>query len=138
MDDGRRTMDDNCHRLSSIVLAGMQVVWHGNCELMPFIELRLAEPDAQEDDMTQHSSKRQLTTAVIAMAFALGFGLVLSLALAPGGASATGGSYQAPQPNVVSIPAGGSATLQVRGFCLDFGKPFPTGDAQAKGLADDK
>jgi hypothetical protein len=38
----------------------------------------------------------------------------------------------------VTIPANGEATLTVRGFCLDYGEPFPTGDTNVSGLADER
>src|SRR5919202_1189799 len=72
------------------------------------------------------------------MALALGAGLVFVLAalLAPAMASAQSGTAQA--PTMLTIPAGGSATLTVRGFCLDYGKPFPTQETQATRLTDNK
>lgn len=39
---------------------------------------------------------------------------------------------------VLTIPAGQTAVLQVRGFCLDLGKPFPTGFAAPSALASDQ
>jgi hypothetical protein len=36
------------------------------------------------------------------------------------------------------IPAGGTATLQVRAYCLDFGKPFPTQPVMVRGLGDQR
>src|SRR5207302_1411414 len=63
-------------------------------------------------------------------ALAVVAGLVLSLVLSPMVSSA--------KDNVLTIPAGGTATLSIRGFCMDFGKPFPTQDTAVKGLADDK
>src|SRR6476660_7502864 len=72
-------------------------------------------------------------------ALALVAGLIFGLALlAPGMASARSGTAQAQSPTVLTIPAGGSATLTVRGFCLDYGKPFPTQETLATKLADDK
>jgi LPXTG-motif cell wall-anchored protein len=53
-------------------------------------------------------------------------------------AGASNGVYQAQQLRSVTIPAGGSATLTVRGFCLEFGEPFPTGDTTARGAAVDR
>jgi LPXTG-motif cell wall-anchored protein len=53
-------------------------------------------------------------------------------------ASAKSNSYQAGQaPTVLTIAGGASASITVRGFCLDFGKPFPTGEMTARGLAAD-
>ncbi|MFL5733581.1 MAG: hypothetical protein ACJ78Q_10305 [Chloroflexia bacterium] len=40
--------------------------------------------------------------------------------------------------NPLTIPVGGTANLTARGFCLDFGKPFPTDNTTTNGLADDK
>src|SRR5690242_5319818 len=37
----------------------------------------------------------------------------------------------------LTIKAGQSATLQIRGFCLDPGKPFPTGISKPDSLAND-
>jgi hypothetical protein len=45
---------------------------------------------------------------------------------------------QSQAPRTITIAAGGSATITVRGFCLDYGKPFPTEQTAAKGLADAK
>src|SRR3989442_857614 len=73
------------------------------------------------------------------VALVLGAGLVFGLALlAPAMVSAQSGTAKAPSPTMLTIPAGGSATLTVRGFCLDYGKPFPTQEIQAGKLADDK
>ena len=62
--------------------------------------------------------------AVAALLLSLGFG-------AAGAAAQTGPSTS----EVLTIPAGQSAQVQVRGFCLDFGKTFPTGAITAKELA---
>jgi hypothetical protein len=73
------------------------------------------------------------------VALVLGAGLVFGLALlAPAMASAQSGTAKAPPPAMLTIPAGGSATLTVRGFCLDYGKPFPMQEVQASGPADDR
>jgi hypothetical protein len=40
-------------------------------------------------------------------------------------------------PQSVAIPAGGTVTIKVRGFCLVFGRPFPTGNMSINGLASD-
>jgi len=76
----------------------------------------------------------QLFAAVL-----LSVGLVASLTLSavPGNASTLRQQVQ-PPPSVITIPAGGTATLIARGFCLDFGKPFPTGDMTTRVLAVDK
>jgi hypothetical protein len=75
--------------------------------------------------------------AALVSAFALVGSLALGVAMLPTRAGASA-NYQAGNTNSITIPAGGSATLSVRGFCLDFGKPFPTQDTTIKGLADDK
>jgi len=66
-------------------------------------------------------------------------GLVLTLAL--GSLVARAGTLaplsQGQSLNPVTIPAGGTATLTVRGFCIDFGKPFPTDNMTTNGLAQD-
>ena len=67
----------------------------------------------------------------------LALGLMLSLFVSPILASASV-SQQTQAPRTVTIAAGATATLTVRGFCLDFGKPFPTQDMAAKNLAADK
>jgi len=61
---------------------------------------------------------------VAALLLSLGFG-------AAGAAAQTGPSTS----EVLTIPAGQTAQVQVRGFCLDFGKAFPTGAITAKELA---
>jgi hypothetical protein len=70
-------------------------------------------------------------------ALALGIALTLGLLAIPLIGSASG-VQQSEGPRTMIIPAGGMVTLQVRGFCLDFGKPFPTGEMTAKDLADNK
>lgn len=40
-------------------------------------------------------------------------------------------------PQSVTVPAGGTATIKVRGFCLAFGKPFPTSATSLNALAPD-
>ncbi len=71
---------------------------------------------------------------------ALGIALALTsnLTLPALIASASGPVYQTETPRSLSIPAGGTATLKVRGFCLQFGKPFPTQPTAINGLANDK
>jgi len=41
-------------------------------------------------------------------------------------------------PRTVTIAAGATATLTARGFCLDFGKPFPTQETTSRALAADR
>lgn len=48
------------------------------------------------------------------------------------------GVQQAQGPRSLAIPAGGSVTLNVRAFCLDFGKDFPTADINGTTVASDK
>jgi hypothetical protein len=48
------------------------------------------------------------------------------------------GAGQGQAPASITIPANGSVTIQVRGFCLDFGEPFPTVPTNASGPADAK
>jgi hypothetical protein len=69
----------------------------------------------------------------------LTLGLVLILALGPlvARASTVAPPSQGQSLNPVTVPAGGTATLTVRGFCIDFGKPFPTGNMTTNGLAQD-
>src|SRR5687768_17351384 len=63
--------------------------------------------------------------------------LVLGVLVAPA-LSRASMLQQGQGPRTVTIPPSGSVTLKVRGFCLDFGEPFPTGETAAKGLADAK
>src|SRR5215210_1018193 len=71
-------------------------------------------------------------------ALLFGLGLTFSVALSPTVMSASTAYQTQPGPSVVTIPAGGTATLTARGFCLDFGKPFPTGDTTARTLTTDR
>ena len=72
-------------------------------------------------------------TSGIALAIAIMFGLLVSPHV-----GRADNVRQTQGPRSITIPAGGTATITVRGFCLDFGKPFPTGQMEAKGLADEK
>jgi hypothetical protein len=69
-------------------------------------------------------------------ALALVASLALSLAFSTAGVRAST-AHQAGNTNSITVPAGGTATLSVRGFCMDFGKPFPTQNTSVKGLAPD-
>jgi len=63
--------------------------------------------------------------------------LILMLAFAP---LVTGAGTLAPAGqgiNPVTIPAGGTVSMVVRGFCTDFGKAFPTDNMTTNGLAAD-
>src|SRR6476660_4941936 len=65
-------------------------------------------------------------------------GLVFSMVLFPVASFASTATYQTQSsPAAVTIPGGGSVDLTVRGFCLNYGKPFPTGQMSAAGLAAD-
>jgi cell division septation protein DedD len=63
--------------------------------------------------------------------------LLVGVLVVPGLARAST-VQQSQTPRSVTIPANGTVTLKVRGFCLDFGKPFPNESMGAKGLADAK
>ncbi|HUP27889.1 MAG TPA: hypothetical protein VM409_05590 [Chloroflexia bacterium] len=65
-------------------------------------------------------------------------GLIFSFLLSPVLASANVVRQTNQTPRSITIAAGASATLTARGFCLDFGKPFPTQDMTARNLAVDK
>ncbi len=67
----------------------------------------------------------------------LAWGLILSLFVSPILASANV-TQQTQAPRTITIAAGATATLTARGFCLDFGKPFPTQDTTARNLAADR
>ena len=68
----------------------------------------------------------------------LALGLMLSLFVSPMLASANVTQQTTQAPRTITIAAGATATLTVRGFCLDFGKPFPTMDMSARNLAADR
>src|SRR5436190_2029299 len=64
--------------------------------------------------------------------------LIVSGIAAPAATQASAASaFQSNAPATFTVPAGGTATVNVRGFCMDFGKPFPTGDTSPNGLAPD-
>jgi trimeric autotransporter adhesin len=81
--------------------------------------------------MNRFTSKAAGTVLVAASALLLSLGVSSASVAAQPVAQATGGQ-------AVTVPAGGTATLQVRGFCLDFGKPFPASSAAPTGPADAK
>jgi hypothetical protein len=85
----------------------------------------------------QHQGRLRGT---IGLALSTTLGLALILATGPLNtlASTLAPSDQGQALNPVTIAAGATANLTVRGFCLDFGKPFPTDNTTTKGLADDK
>jgi hypothetical protein len=65
--------------------------------------------------------------------------LLLGVVVAPAlSRASTMQQGQGQGPRTVTIPPNGSVMLKVRGFCLDFGEPFPTGQTGASGLADAK
>jgi len=70
--------------------------------------------------------------------FMLALGLMLSLFVSPMLASANVTQQAGQTPRTITIAAGATATLTARGFCLDFGKPFPTQDMSARNLAVDR
>lgn len=78
----------------------------------------------------QHTARRSIVYTI------LGTVLLLGLLVSPAFGSADSARQQGPRS--VTIPAGGSVTLQSRAFCQDFGKDFPTAEISAKGLADSK
>jgi len=75
----------------------------------------------------------------IGLALSTTLGLALILATGPLNtlASTLSPSGQGQALNPVTVAAGATVNLTVRGFCLDFGKPFPTDNTTTKGLADD-
>lgn len=72
------------------------------------------------------------TWALPALVVALS--LALAFVLLPGSSRA---SALQQQQNTITVPAGGTATFTARGFCLDFGKPFPSQATSVNGLAAD-
>lgn len=68
-------------------------------------------------------------TSLLATVLLAAFSALPSISLASSTAQA------GPQP--MTIPAGGTASIKVRGFCLAFGKPFPTGGTSLNSLATD-
>ena len=77
-----------------------------------------------------HSFHRALGAALLLLA---GLLLTLGLAAFPTGAAPASD----PATGTITVPVGGTATLPVRGFCLDFGKPFPVaGSTAPTALAD--
>jgi hypothetical protein len=101
---------------------------------MAEIAQRICPAWEKETSMNRQSNTR---TGNRVKAMTAGMALIFGLLIAPLVGSA-GSVRQTQGPRSVTIPAGGSVLLQVRGFCLDFGKPFPTGEMSAKGLADQK
>ena len=75
---------------------------------------------------------RRSQIAVLTVAL-LSLGLLAGIFAAPA-ATQAGPAYQGQTPRTVSIAAGATLTMKVRGFCLDFGKPFPTGATTANGV----
>jgi hypothetical protein len=84
------------------------------------------------------NTKNRGKSGIVMLAAAmLGMTLVAGLFAAPAGSLASP-AYKVEPPHVVSIPANGKVTLKARGFCMEFGKPFPTGATAPNGLADAK
>ena len=81
--------------------------------------------------MNRFTSKFAGTALLAASALMLSLGFSSAGVAAQPAAQATGGQ-------TVTIPAGGTATLHVRGFCLDFGKPFPASSGVPSTTADAK
>ena len=67
-------------------------------------------------------------------AMALSLTLMAGLFAAPASSLASSAN-KVDEPHVVSIPSNGTMTLKARGFCMEFGKPFPTGTMAPNGLA---
>src|SRR5947209_4695726 len=90
------------------------------------------------DPMSNRHHQRLGGALWSAVSMTLGLALVLSIGplTTMAGTLAPPGQGQALNP--VTIAAGGTANLTVRGFCMDFGKPFPTDNTTTNGLADDK
>lgn len=83
---------------------------------------------------------RDRLRGTIGLVLSTTLGLALSLATGPLNtlASSMTPLGQGQGLNPLTIAAGGTANLTIRGFCIDFGKPFPTDNTTTKGLADDK
>jgi hypothetical protein len=75
-----------------------------------------------------HSSYRRAGWSLLGLA-----ALLLSLGFAGAASAQTGPSPS--DTSLLTIPAGQTAQLEVQGFCLDFGKTFPTGALAPKELA---
>ena len=69
------------------------------------------------------------------LALSLGVGAIVSVEPATASEAHASAHYQTPRS--ITIPGGGTATLTVRGFCLNFGLPFPTTDMAPRSLAAD-
>jgi hypothetical protein len=87
--------------------------------------------------LNRNRNRFQRATA-LALSATLGLALMLVAGPLSTLASSMAPSDQGQALNPMTIAAGATANLTVRGFCLDFGKPFPTGNTTTKGLADDK
>lgn len=75
-----------------------------------------------------HKLARSILIVLVAVLFSLGLSS-LTVVAEP--------QPQALNAQVLTIPAGKTSSLRVRGFCLDYGKPFPTGISAPNGLAPD-
>ena len=87
--------------------------------------------------MNKRDNNSKARPSIMTTATALGMALMLGLLFTPL-ATHAGSMQQTQGPRSLTIPAGGTITLQSRAFCLDFGKDFPTGDMNGKGLVDEK
>ncbi|MEO5951946.1 MAG: hypothetical protein ABIQ44_05685 [Chloroflexia bacterium] len=76
---------------------------------------------------------RRLT--ITALSSLLATVLLAAFSALPSTSLASSPAQVGPQP--MTLPAGGTASIKVRGFCLAFGKPFPTGSTSLNGLATD-
>jgi LPXTG-motif cell wall-anchored protein len=83
---------------------------------------------------TSNTQKVSLNILAVTM---LGLSLIAGLFVAPGNTQAAP-AYQAAAVKVTTVPANGTTTLTARGFCMAFGKPFPTGTMGVNGLASTK
>jgi LPXTG-motif cell wall-anchored protein len=85
--------------------------------------------------MDKNSAYRGLSIAAVAM---LGLTLMVGIFTAPTPTAAAPTYQSSSAVKVTTVPANGTTTLTARGFCLAFGKPFPTGATSVNGLAPDK
>ena len=79
-------------------------------------------------------SKAGLSALAVIM---LGLTLVGGLFAAPT-ISMAAPDYQSTAVNITTVPANGTVTIKARGFCLAFGKPFPTQAMTINGVGSDK
>ncbi|MDQ6739448.1 MAG: hypothetical protein M3021_03530 [Actinomycetota bacterium] len=77
------------------------------------------------------------TQRLAGISFLLLAALLFTLGLSSTAALAQPAPQQAGPGQMISIPAGQTTTIPVRGFCLDFGKPFPGGSTAPTELGPD-